>query len=99
MNPYLPPPAAANPLPGDPLAHGADPTEAVRRRMIALDEPAADLARAGKVWSTEEALFTFEFLSFAAPFAVVRRRADGQLGTLEFTHRPRRYFNFTPKEG
>lgn len=97
MNPYLPPPAAANPIPGDdPLEYATDPTEAVRRHMIATGQPAADLARVRESWSTEDATFVFEFISFAAPFAFVRRRSDGQLGTLEFTHRPRRYFNFTP---
>jgi hypothetical protein len=101
MNPsdYLPPPAAANSIPGDPLAHGADPTEAVRRLMLALDQPAADLeAEEGPVWDTPGAVGLFEFISFAAPFVLVRRRVDGVEGTLEFTHNPRRYFNFIPRE-
>jgi hypothetical protein len=98
MNPYLPPPAAANPVPtGDPLEHGADPTEPVRRLMIALDQPRADLEAAPVSWSSEEATALFEFTGFAAPFALVRRRADGVEGTLEFTHHPRRYFDFVAR--
>jgi hypothetical protein len=31
-------------------------------------------------------------IGFAATLVVVRRRSDGQLGTLEFTHHPRAYF-------
>jgi len=97
MNPYLPPPAAANPVPSDdPLEHAADPTEPVRRRMIVTGQPEADLAAAEEVWTTEEATALFEFISFAAPFALVRRRSDGVEGTLEFTHHPRRYFDFVP---
>jgi hypothetical protein len=43
VNPYLPPPAAANPIPSDdPLEHAADPSEPVRRLMIALDQPRRD---------------------------------------------------------
>ncbi len=33
---------------------------------------------------------------FLAPFVVVRRKADGQLGSLEFQHEPRLYFHFEP---
>jgi hypothetical protein len=31
-----------------------------------------------------------------APFVVVRRKADGRKGSLEFQHHPRFYFNFMP---
>jgi hypothetical protein len=41
----------------------------------------------------------FEVLGFAAPFAVVRRRSDGQRGSLEFIHSPRVYFGFVPDDG
>jgi hypothetical protein len=37
-------------------------------------------------------LYTVE--GFMAPFVVVRRKADGVRGSLEFTHMPRWYFNF-----
>lgn len=48
----------------------------------------------GQVWNTEELTEAFEVIGFAAPFVVVRRRADGARGTLEFSHRPRFYFAF-----
>jgi hypothetical protein len=41
----------------------------------------------------------FQVVGYAAPFVVVRRRSDGQLGTLEFTHSPRTYFGFMPDGG
>lgn len=34
-----------------------------------------------------------------APLVVVRRKADGVKGSLEFQHNPRFYFNFQPHEG
>jgi len=46
------------------------------------------------VWNTDEFLRDFEAIGFAAPYVIVKRRADGQPGMMEFTHRPRRYFNF-----
>lgn len=94
MSHYLPPPAAASPL-GDPC----DPTEGIRRLMIETAQPQADLdAEEGPVWDTAEATDLFEFLAFSAPFVLVCRREDGVEGTLEFTHAPRRYFNFLPRE-
>jgi hypothetical protein len=35
-------------------------------------------------------------MGFLAPLVVVRRRADGVKGSLEFQDRPRIYFNFVP---
>ena len=46
-------------------------------------------------WNTQQALELFTFVSFAAPFVFVIRKSDGVKGTLEFTHSPREYFNFT----
>ncbi len=89
-----PPPAAASSF-GDPR----DPTEGIRRLMIETGQPQADLLAAEESWDTAEATGLFEFLGFAAPFVLVRRRANGVRGTLEFTHQPRRYFNFVPEEG
>jgi hypothetical protein len=51
-------------------------------------------ARYGQVWSHEELARGFEVIGFAAPYVVVRRRSDGVLGSLEFQHHPRFYFNF-----
>lgn len=49
-----------------------------------------------RTWTTDEMTAEFEVQGFAAPWVVVRRRSDGVRGTLEFTHAPRRYFDFTP---
>lgn len=38
----------------------------------------------------------FEVKGFATPFVVVRRKSDGQLGTLEYLSWPRTYFGWTP---
>jgi len=46
--------------------------------------------------TTEEMRELYEVIGFQAPFVVVRRKADGQLGSLEFTHQPRRYFGWVP---
>lgn len=45
-------------------------------------------------WNTDELQRDFEVLGFQAPFVVVRRRADGVRGALQFTHQPRVYFDF-----
>jgi hypothetical protein len=80
--------------------HMTDTTGQARRAMIASGQPAADLAAdEGRRWTTEEMTAEFEVLGFAAPFAVVRRRSDGQLGSLEFMHRPRIYFGFVADDG
>jgi hypothetical protein len=77
-----------------------DPTEDIRREMIATGQPTADLAAElgidGPTWNSETVSKDFEILGFAAPFVVVRRRSDRQKGSLEFTHSPRIYFNFQP---
>lgn len=76
-----------------------DPTEQRRReRMV---EIAAEVgsreyleARYGQVWDTAELTRDFEVIGFAAPLVVVRRKADGKKGSLEFQPHPRLYFNF-----
>lgn len=50
--------------------------------------------RYGRVWNTTELAMEFEVIGFAAPFAVVRRKADHQLGSVLFQHWPRYYFAF-----
>ncbi len=50
----------------------------------------------GQVWTTDELTEDFDVLGFMAPVVVVRRKADGVRGSLEFTHQPRYYFNFAP---
>lgn len=73
-----------------------DPTEDIRRAMIETGQPERDLKRAPQTWSTQEMQRDFEVLGFQAPFVVVRRRSDGQRGSLEFRHSPRVYFSWTP---
>ena len=73
----------------------SDNTESLRREMIETNQPYVDLARADKTWDTQELTNDFEVLGFMAPFVVVKRRSDGVKGSLEFTHNPRRYFNFS----
>ena len=75
-----------------------DPTETIRRTMIASGEPARDLEQATERWDTDQVRELFEVHSFLAPFVFVTRKKDGVKGTLEFVHRPRVYFNFTPDE-
>lgn len=48
----------------------------------------------GEVLTTAEAVQKYEFVAFCAPFVEVRRRSDGQPGTLEFQSSPRFYFSF-----
>lgn len=78
----------------------ADPTEDLRRQMLTTGQPARDLAAdQGQRWNTEELQRDFEVLGFQAPFVVVRRRSDGVMGSLEFTHSPRVYFGWRADNG
>ncbi len=75
--------------------------ERARRARLAEINAApkdADALRAahGDVWDTDGLRRDYEVIGFAAPFVVVRRRADGVVGSLEFQHDPRLYFNFAP---
>ena len=71
-----------------------DSTESIRREMIETGQPARDLAQADQRWDTDQLRDEFEVIGFLAPFVTVRRKSDGALGTMEFTHSPRFYFNF-----
>ena len=76
-----------------------DVTEAFRRRRLAeLNAAAAGRRelerRHGTVWSPKELAAAFTAVGFMAPFVAVRRKADGRLGSLEFQHQPRFYFNW-----
>ncbi|MHB1038504.1 MAG: hypothetical protein ACYC0Y_28105 [Pirellulales bacterium] len=78
-----------------------DPSESFRRARLAEinAQPASREileAKYGQVWDTVELSAEFEVLGFDAPFVVVRRKADGKKGGLEFQHDPRFYFNFVP---
>lgn len=50
----------------------------------------------GQTWDTTQLQEDFSVEGFSAPFVVVRRKSDGQRGTLEFKHSPRVYFDFRP---
>ena len=45
-------------------------------------------------YTTEQMRELFTVEGFAAPYVLVRRKIDGQAGTLMFTHAPRYYFGF-----
>ena len=85
----------------DPTDTTPDPTEPIRRSMVAaLNNTAGEREsleqKYGQVWTTRELTDTFNVLAFLAPFVKVQRRSDGQTGTLMFQHHPRYYFNFEP---
>ena len=76
-----------------------DETEAIRREMLVKinQNPGsreAIEAEHGRVWSTAELSEDFDVLGFMAPVVVVRRKSDGQKGSLYFQHAPRYYFSF-----
>ncbi len=48
----------------------------------------------GKVYTTEELREHFEVIAFSAPFISVTEKSTGKLGSMEFTHNPRFYFDF-----
>ena len=78
-----------------------DPTETIRRQRLAeinlVPCSREDLEAAhGQVWDTDQLAEDFEAIGFMAPLIVVRRRADGAKGSLEFQHSPRFYFNWQP---
>jgi hypothetical protein len=78
-----------------------DPTEAVRRQLVQEinSNPGsreALEAKYGQAWDTEQLGQDFVVQGFLAPFVVVKRKADGARGTLEFQHAPRFYYNFQP---
>jgi hypothetical protein len=78
-----------------------DPTEAIRRQQLVEinAEPGsreALEAKHGQVWDTQELAQDFNVEGFMAPYVVVKRKSDGQRGSLLFQHNPRLYFGFEP---
>ena len=73
------------------------PASEAKRRLLTqlVNEGGVPATYDGPLWDTQELQEEFEVQGFAAPFVVVRRRADGVRGTLTFTHSPRVYFDFT----
>ena len=81
------------------MTAGIDRTEPPRReRLAALNTEAVDRStlecRHGQVWDPGELKQDFIVLGFLAPYVTVRRKADNALGSLEFQHHPRFYFNW-----
>lgn len=73
----------------------SEQTEGTRMLLAQLiNEGGVPATYDGPLWDTEEMQRDFEPIGFAAPFIVVRRRSDGQRGTLTFVHNPRVYFDF-----
>jgi hypothetical protein len=78
-----------------------DPTETIRRLELAQinAQPGsreALEAEHGQVWDTQELDQDFQVEGFLAPYVIVRRRSDGQRGSLMFQNNPRVYFSFEP---
>lgn len=77
---------------------GGDATEAARRsRIVKINLGAGRTEverRHGKAWNSAELASDFEVIGFMAPYVVARRRTDGRIGSLEFQHCPRFYFNW-----
>jgi hypothetical protein len=76
-----------------------DPTENMRRALVSkINSEATERAdlesRYGQVWNTQELARDFEVMEFAAPFAIVKRKADNRMGSVLFQHHPRYYFSF-----
>jgi hypothetical protein len=81
-----------------------DPTEAIRRERLVEINAEPDSREAleqqfGQVWDTQQLAEEFEVIGFLAPLVVVRRKVDGQKGSLEFQNRPRYFFSFVPHQG
>ena len=76
-----------------------DPTETIRREMVAEINHAPGSREAleaehGQVWDTAELTAEFIVNGFLAPFVTVTRKADDVDGTMMFQHQPRFYFSF-----
>jgi hypothetical protein len=76
----------------------AEETERLRRARAAqlnMSLPKETLeAFYGKVWTTEELKAEWIIVAFVAPLVLVKSRADESLGSFEFQHEPRYYFNY-----
>ncbi len=75
-----------------------DLTETFRRIRLAQLNPGVGRAeleqRHGTVLDPVELAAAYKVVGFMAPLVVVRRKADGVTGSLEFQHAPRFYFNW-----
>ena len=78
-----------------------DDTESIRRQQLSEinAQPGsreALEAEHGQVWDTDELRRDFDVTGFLAPYCIVRRKLDGQKGSLMFQASPRFYFGFEP---
>jgi len=75
-----------------------DWTEPFRLWWLGQLNPGSDrdelVRRYGQTWDATELATEFKVMGFMAPFVVVRRKVDGVIGSLEFQHNPRLYFNW-----
>ena len=73
-----------------------DDTAALRASLVGtMPREAVDAIERGEpTWTTDELRRDFIVTGFAAPLVVVRRKSDGALGSLKFTHSPRLYFGW-----
>jgi hypothetical protein len=81
----------------------SDETEAIRRQQLVEinarpGSREALEAQHGQVWDTRQLGQDFNVEGFMAPYVIVRRKADGQRGSLMFQHDPRYYFSFEPHQ-
>jgi len=79
-----------------------DPTEDIRREMVAhinaVDGSREYLeSKHGQVWDTDQLQEEFVVLGFLAPFVIVRRKSDGEKGSLLFQNSPRYFWGFQPE--
>lgn len=72
--------------------------DAMRRELLPKMPAmlAEAIARGEPTWTPQQLKDDFEVMQFAAPLVVARRRTDGTVGTLYFTHYPRTYFGWQP---
>jgi hypothetical protein len=80
-----------------------DTDDMLRRALILNGIPEKKLVEAlrqdpNSVVNTEDFKKQYEAVAFLAPFVEVRRKSDGVVGLLMFTHLPRYYFNFVSVE-
>ena len=78
-----------------------DDTESIRRlQLVEINaQPGSREAlesQHGQVWDTRQLSEDFTVEGFLAPYCIVRRKVDGQRGSLLFQASPRFYFGFEP---
>jgi len=62
---------------------------------IQINHPVNPAPEGTQTWTSDEMRDDFEVMGFAAGMMFVKRKSDGQRGTLEFNGMPRVYHTFT----